>query len=208
MPNRRFLALIAALTLLLLATGIVFAQAPATPADGDGLPDAWEIQFNLNPNNANGIDGAMGDPDRDGLPNGDEWANGTNPRNADTDGDGLPDLWEVENLTDPLRGDGDFGANGDPDGDGLLNKDELARGVDAQNWDTDGDGLPDGWEVVEGLKPNDNRGQNGANGVGAINRSQNGTNGVGANSSGETNRARFERLNDDYSLPAPHGRHP
>ena len=143
--------------------GAGHSPAPAD-TDGDGLPDAWEIQYNLNPNNGNGINGAMGDPDRDGLPNGDEYANGTNPRNADTDGDGLPDLWEVENLTDPLYGSGDFGANGDPDGDGLLNKDEMARGVDPLNWDTDGDGLPDGWEVGEGIKPNDNRGQNGPNG--------------------------------------------
>ena len=30
----------------------------------------------------------------------------------------------------------------------------MARGTDPLNWDSDGDGLPDGWEVVEGLKPN------------------------------------------------------
>ena len=97
----------------------------AADSDGDGLPDAWEIQYGLRPDNANGVNGANGDPDRDGLINGDEYANGTDPRKADTDGDSLPDLWEVENLTDPLAAGGDVGPNGDPDGDGLLNKDEL-----------------------------------------------------------------------------------
>jgi len=37
--------------------------------DGDGLPDWWENLFNLNPTVTAGIDGAMGDPDRDGLSN-------------------------------------------------------------------------------------------------------------------------------------------
>jgi hypothetical protein len=149
--------------------------------DGDGLPDAWETAHGLNPRSASG------DPDRDGLPNGDEWANGTDPQNADTDGDGLPDLWEVENAVDPLGGDGISAPDGDPDDDGLLNRDELVRATDPHNRDTDGDSMPDGWEVIKGIKPNENRGKNGANGD--------------RNSDGETNLAEFERLNDDYSPP-------
>jgi hypothetical protein len=161
-------------------------------ADGDGLPDAWEIQNRLNPNNAGGIHGAGGDPDRDGLPNGDEFANLTNPRRADTDGDGLNDLWEVENLVNPLSATGDNGADGDPDLDGLINKDEMARGADPYNWDSDNDVLPDGWEVVEGIKPNDNRGRNGPRGD--------------ANGDGESNLDRFYRFNEDFEHPAPRGR--
>ena len=209
MPHRRLLILIAASLLPLLAAGIAYAQTgpsiqpsiqpaatqPAAPdADRDGLPDAWEVQYGLKPDNANGVNGANGDPDRDGLVNGDEYANGTNPRNPDTDGDGLSDLWEVENLSNPLAAGGDDGALGDPDGDGLLNKDELARGVDPFNWDSDGDGLPDGWEVVEGISPKDNRGQHGANGIPPGRR--------------ETNYARFERFNDDFAPPIPHKARP
>ena len=169
------------------------AQAPAPDADHDGLPDAWEVQYGLNSNSAAGPNGATGDPDRDGLVNGDEYVNGTDPRKIDTDGDGLPDLWEVEYLTNPLAAGGDAGANGDPDGDGLLNKDEMARGTDPLNWDSDGDGLPDGWEVVEGLKPNDNRGPNGAGGIPSGRK--------------ESNMDRFERDNDDFVPPKPH-KHP
>jgi len=61
-------------------------------------------------------------------------------------------------------------------------------------WDSDGDGLPDGWEVGEGIKPNDNRGRNGANGD--------------ANGDGEDNYDKFERLNDDFVPPKPHHGHP
>ena len=161
--------------------------------DRDGLPDAWETQFGLNAKSASGPNGAMGDPDRDGLPNGDESANGTDPRKADTDGDGLPDLWEVENLTDPLVATGDAGPNGDPDGDGLINKDEMAHHGDPINWDTDGDSLPDGWEVGEGIKPNDNRGANGADGTPPGRKG--------------SNHARFEKFNDDFVPPKPHQGH-
>lgn len=196
MRSRQFLILSGVLSLLLIVGSSIYVQnalaAPPAPpaandADGDGLPDAWEIQYKLNPNSATDVDGMWGDPDQDGLINGDEYANGADPRNADTDRDGLPDQWEVENLTDPLRGDGNSGATGDADDDGLLNKDEMVRGADPQNWDTDNDGLPDGWEVIEGIKPTDNRGQNGPNGIPAGRR--------------EPNGARFERFNDDFAPP-------
>jgi len=167
----------------------VHAQGSTQDQDGDGLPDAWETAHGLNPRIGTGVNGANGDPDRDGLPNGDEYANQTDPNNPDTDGDGLRDLWEVENGTDPLSGDGINGPNGDADGDGLLNKDEMAFSTDPHNRDSDGDIMPDGWEVIKGIKPNDNRGNNGARGD--------------RNGDGESNLAEFERLNDDYSPPMP-----
>lgn len=55
-------------------------------------------------------------------------------------------------------------ADGDEDGDGLTNGDEIAKGTNPFNPDTDGDGLPDGWEVKYGLDPNDPTDDNGANG--------------------------------------------
>ena len=49
-------------------------------ADQDGLPDAWELQFGLNPALATGLDGAGGDPDGDGVPNAAEFAANSHPR--------------------------------------------------------------------------------------------------------------------------------
>jgi hypothetical protein len=43
--------------------------------------------------------------------------------NGDIDGDGLPDGWEVQ-----FFGHMNFGANDDPDGDGVDNITELRRG--------------------------------------------------------------------------------
>ena len=57
------------------------ASSPAnTDVDADGLPDAWERRFGLNPASAAGVDGAAGDPDTDGRMNAMEFAAGTHPR--------------------------------------------------------------------------------------------------------------------------------
>lgn len=48
-------------------------------ADGDGLPTVWEIRSGLNPASSAGHDGALGDPDHDGVTNLDEWRANTNP---------------------------------------------------------------------------------------------------------------------------------
>ena len=53
--------------------------------------------------------------------------------------------------TDPLD-PSDGGA--DWDGDGLTNAEEQSAGTDMTKADSDGDGLPDGWEVRNGLNPN------------------------------------------------------
>jgi hypothetical protein len=82
-------------------------------ADGDGIPDDWEIAHGLDPNNP--ID-ALEDPDHDGLTNLEEYQLGTDPHNPDTDGDGLKDGDEVHLYhTNPLLYDTD----GDGIGDGL-----------------------------------------------------------------------------------------
>ncbi|HET9777144.1 MAG TPA: hypothetical protein VFP77_11290, partial [Gemmatimonadaceae bacterium] len=82
-------------------------------ADGDGIPDDWEIAHGLDPNNP--ID-ALEDPDGDGFTNLEEFQRGTDPRNPDSDGDGLKDGDEVNVYhTNPLLYDTD----GDGIGDGL-----------------------------------------------------------------------------------------
>ncbi len=48
-------------------------------SDGDGLPDVWETQYGLLPNDATGNNGANGDPDGDGLTNLQEYRGHTNP---------------------------------------------------------------------------------------------------------------------------------
>jgi hypothetical protein len=55
------------------------------------------------------------------------------PPNADSDGDGLLDRWEVAHHLDPLSAAGDDGAMGDPDADGFTNLEEQAAGTDP--WD-------------------------------------------------------------------------
>lgn len=151
--------------------------------DADGLPDWWEMQNGLNPEDAAGDQGGGGDPDQDGLSNLEEYlgpVNGnpagingvvrfgsTNPRNADTDGDGMNDGWEAFYGLDPNNGVGANGRSVDIDNDRLTNYQEylgadgippLGVGLDSdatdpQNWDTDGDQLGDGWEVYWKLDP-------------------------------------------------------
>lgn len=51
-------------------------------ADGDSLPDAWEVQYGLSATDGGAsvfADGEYGDPDADGVPNLLEYVNGTSP---------------------------------------------------------------------------------------------------------------------------------
>ncbi len=114
-------------------------------ADGDGLPDAWELAIfgNTSP-------GTGGDPDQDGLTNVREYDNNTNPLDSDSDNDGMPDGFEVKYNLDPLSA---ADAIMDADGDGLNNISEYVQNTSPANPDTDNDGLPDGFEVLNNLDP-------------------------------------------------------
>ncbi|HJQ93655.1 MAG TPA: hypothetical protein VJ874_05150, partial [Candidatus Thermoplasmatota archaeon] len=82
-----------------LPTGSSVPPTDPDDLDGDGLNDTWEQQYfgNITAQNA------TGDPDGDGLTNGQEQALGTDPTNPDTDGDGANDKDDPFPL-DPEQG--------------------------------------------------------------------------------------------------------
>ncbi|MGJ8651862.1 MAG: alpha-amylase family glycosyl hydrolase [Opitutaceae bacterium] len=109
--------------------------------DGDGASDGYSEDTNF--------DGVIeGDSNTNRTyDTGEEWSE-TDPLNSDTDGDGLPDGWEYDNGLDPLDngidslrtmavddGNTEHGGNGDPDGDGFTNAQELANGTRAREND-------------------------------------------------------------------------
>ena len=93
--------------------------------DKDGMVDSNDNDFDGD------ADCSSNDDDGDGIA--DEDVNGW-----DTDGDGMPDGWEASNglnATSPSNADG---ANGDPDGDGLINIFEYVN----PSWTTTCGGQP------------------------------------------------------------------
>lgn len=142
--------------------------------DGDGLPDTWEFDNGLDPDDAadaqldgdgDGLSNAQefaagtnpgaADSDADGISDGVELDSGTNPLSSDSDNDGLPDSFELANSLDPLDGND---ANADADGDGFSNIDEFRVGTDPQNaasapalttswFESFENGLPSDWDA-------------------------------------------------------------
>jgi hypothetical protein len=80
-------------------TAVVMADV--TDSDGDGMSDAFEIDFGLDPT----IDDSGGDLDQDGLTNFEEFEAHTSPNNRDTDSDGAIDYQELQAGTNPLKDD-------------------------------------------------------------------------------------------------------
>ncbi|MBW2977585.1 carboxypeptidase regulatory-like domain-containing protein [Candidatus Woesearchaeota archaeon] len=118
-------------------------------SDGDGMPDYWEIRYDLNPNDPDDRDG---DPDNDGYTNYEEYIQGTDPTVADVfdaDNDGIPDTQDLCPFTpggDTVDADGCADSQKDSDGDGMDDEWEKRAGLDPldpadANIDTDGDGL-------------------------------------------------------------------
>jgi hypothetical protein len=78
----------------------VFLNGSPNDSDGDGMSNAWEATYGLNPFDPSD---AAADPDDDGLTNLGEFNTGTDPTDPDTDDDGYLDGEDPYPL-DPLNG--------------------------------------------------------------------------------------------------------
>ncbi len=131
--------------------------------DGDGMPDKWEIDHQLDPLH----DDRTEDRDSDFLSNWDEFNAGLNPSSADSDGNGVTDYkqlkgktsWDaLHDRTNRLLGvrherGASFGYQYDGNSN-LIRQVKLGR-------DDDNDGLSDLWEFSHGLDPKSSNGTNG-----------------------------------------------
>ena len=123
-------------------------------SDNDGLPDGWEWKYGLNPLSSTGDDGAVGDPDGDGMSNLQEYSyliptNWDNPATPNVLDNGIwwngtvpVNNWNEENSMQYLRPlCGDSG----PDGLGntILCDEDPVGNICANGFDDDQDGLVD-----------------------------------------------------------------
>lgn len=122
----------------------------AADADGDNLPDWWELKHRTGAATSN----AGADPDGDGLLNSGEFARLSDPNEKDSDGDGLSDL--VETNTGQWVSMSDIGTDpnfADSDEDGVSDFDELhaLNPSDPNKVDSDDDQLDDNLERESSL---------------------------------------------------------
>ena len=177
MPRSRFAHRPLVLTALVVSTVAWSggaASAATSDTDGDGLPDAYELEWtktspSLRDTDGDGIMDGTEDLDGDLLTNLHERTTYTRPRTADSDKDGTRDdredadadgLWnwtEFRAVLHPRLADTDGNGVADPsedrDGDGLRNLDEQTRSTHPARSDTDNDGYRDGTEVSAGTDP-------------------------------------------------------
>jgi len=178
------------LLLVILSPGMALVLAPVSgqhplkqDTDGDGIPDGWEDENGLNPDDA--ADASF-DYNDNGRTNFQEYKNGSDPWDKDTDDDGISNYAEYLALfgffTDPFASDTDEDGLSDlkeicgyidtgdetqmkeiyPDitdrASVMVNITNLSRTypyeLDPTNPDVDSDGLNDGDEISAGANPN------------------------------------------------------
>lgn len=127
-------------TPLPLAANSTFRLFSNSDSDGDGLPDAFEVQL--------GYDPGVADTDGNGILDGDE----------DFDGDLVSNSAEILILgTNPsvedTNEDGILDGDDDMDMDSVLDRDEILAGADPFSVDGDNDGFWDQAEIELGTDP-------------------------------------------------------
>ena len=128
---------------------------PSDPdSDNDGLPDGWEWKYGLDPLSSANDDGAVGDPDGDGMSNLQEytymmpsnWDNSATPTILDNgvwwNGTVPVNNWDEENAMQYNRpGCGAAGADGN--GNTILCDEDPVGNICANGFDDDQDGRVD-----------------------------------------------------------------
>ncbi len=122
-----------------------------TDSNGDGIPDWWCRLYNISPTSTALLDGPMGDPDNDGIPNMIEYMDYTSPlvnnNTLDHGADGIPYNWKTMYGLNPTANL----AAVDTDGDGIDNLHEYLIGSSPlvnNNLYPSHNMIPDFWQIA------------------------------------------------------------